>query len=533
MLLQFVLFFLLNVAAGVFTSRKAQCQAVHDRFVQSKPPSSLLTPNDKFQWLDLGGVQLKFAFWNCVEGDRLFMEYSRKAFDELAVCLNFSYVMSESCEEFSAYSELMRSGKLDLTGLAIQSPERHVQATFLHPFIQTRYAIVIRKPPPYTTPSLTVLSPFDTLSWVLVCGFLLSGTVILKLCQRVGPARGKSISYNFMFVFGTVLKQGGTYNSRCSYVRIFMSCWWIFVIVVSAIYTGTLVSFFSVTTRTEYPFTSLEEAASSKLLPTVVDKYAALEWMQSGQVGSYQWRLLQKLKSGGQGKVVEVQEALGLALTGKYFFISDMSYGSVYLATDYTNTKECRYTFAPFTFSDINIGWAVSHDSPYQEPLNQGLLKLFENGLMQKWWREIFPSAMDSCLAYPEPEIASFALSINHVAFILLVPVVGAVGGLLILLIEGTASCLHSFCRPVKVSPAAASSDLQDSFYRRNTANVSSESTDLNEVPGELEYLWLSTAGEKRRLRMAKDLNHVQGKVMNRPQESSVWMWRNQNPEHR
>lgn len=120
------------------------------------------------------------------------------------------------------------------------------------------------------------------LHWLIFYWFENSGVVtfltgfILRFFER--PKNRFFYSFEHLFVFGTLINQGGSINISKGASRFFMSAWWVFVITVVATYSGNIIANLAVQ-RVSYPFSSLSELADSPDYKLILLEGASYELM--------------------------------------------------------------------------------------------------------------------------------------------------------------------------------------------------------------------------------------------------------------
>lgn len=226
----------------------------------------------------LNGAHLNVGLWLCSNQtvyDYIIMRPYIHFLDELGQYYNFTYSKRYLCAGgFAGALRRIKAGKIDLICDVVINSERGKQVRFLNGIVETSWAFVIKMPETYIE-QVTIFAPFDYVTWLLI---LASAIVVIGVIRTLHTLKTSSdhqsanfcLDYLTVYVFGTLVYQGGTFASSRISIRLLQGCWWSFVIVLIGIYAGTLVSFLSVKTKVAYPFTTLQEATESEYTPVVV-----------------------------------------------------------------------------------------------------------------------------------------------------------------------------------------------------------------------------------------------------------------------
>ncbi|CAD5124610.1 DgyrCDS12880 [Dimorphilus gyrociliatus] len=125
-----------------------------------------------------------------------------------------------------------------------------------------------------TARKLLFLKPFSSLLWVLLGLVTLLVGFVLRFFER--PANKFIYSVEHLFIFGSLINQGGSITVNRGASRLFLSAWWVFVITIVATYSGNIIANLAIR-RVSYPFNSLEELAENNEYRLVLLEGAAYE----------------------------------------------------------------------------------------------------------------------------------------------------------------------------------------------------------------------------------------------------------------
>ncbi|XP_014671009.1 PREDICTED: glutamate receptor ionotropic, delta-1-like [Priapulus caudatus] len=344
-------------------------------------------------------------------------------FKTLAKYMNFTYSTKTFCSRgFDHIATAISDGSIDLGGIMTVTSHRRERVLFPKAVYTDTYVIVIKTPETSTTATFNVFSPFDLSTWLGISGYgLITATLLRYMNTKAHKNESRRTWYKklglfYNYIFGTFVNQGGTYSSPSTAIRVFISCWWTFVIVMVGTYSGTLVSHLSVQTTIEYPFTSLEDAANSHLTPTVVRGFSNENLLQYADPDSNYGKMWRKVLADPQSVVSDIQESIDLTLTGKYFTPMHAVSAPAFIEADIQVTTKCRLTIAPFQFHTTDHSWAMSNTSKYFRAINTGIQILIETGHLQKWMSHQ-STAFDKCVK-AEVNLESASLSLQQLSSI-------------------------------------------------------------------------------------------------------------------
>ncbi|KAL2713237.1 glutamate receptor 1-like [Vespula squamosa] len=190
---------------------------------------------------------------------------------ELCVTLNFSLEIVSEVEEYGrwnteektwtgAIAELYaRRADISLSGFSVTNDRLNV-VDFTHPILETENFLVIREPEKFGIKWSSYFLTFTNTLWIAAFGILIAASILLiflKINNRSDRKIGYLFIHNFLEIWGIFCQQGladfpGRSSLRIAYVSIFL-----FVIVLSAAYSGGLISFLTSTIHI-LPFHSLE-----------------------------------------------------------------------------------------------------------------------------------------------------------------------------------------------------------------------------------------------------------------------------------
>lgn len=353
----------------------------------------------------LAGARLVVGFWNCsVKNFDVSLLYVN-VMDELADFYNFSYSKVGLCDGgFQKAAVDIRAGRMDMICGVHLYVERAKELKFLATIEEDYFTFLIRMPLRSIHSNMTLLGPFSLTSSLLICACAIAVAIVLTLYSWYDETgrRGRGVSsascdrnhvithldHSFTYVFGSFFSQVGTFRTSSPWLRIMEGCWWLFVIIIVAIYSGMWISVLSVDTMAVFPFENLEEATKSFITPVVWRNFASERILQSENLDSHFGKLWQKVKKDPSAIIDSLDEALRLVLTGKYAFLTSVSNAKRYIISDYVESGRCRLAMAPVEVVPTSVSCAMLQTSPYLEQLDRGVSFLRQDGLIRKWNKE-------------------------------------------------------------------------------------------------------------------------------------------------
>ncbi|XP_014679180.1 PREDICTED: glutamate receptor ionotropic, kainate 4-like [Priapulus caudatus] len=347
--------------------------------------------------LNLSGVHLKVALWSCSNHTNFHL--GSRVLKELSTFMYFTYTVTARCYGFDGIVAGIAAGEIDIAAYLRITEHRQRSVTFLHPLAESRYSFIIRlervdKPAP-----LTIFAPLDRTCWLCIFCYMAASVATLTLYEMYRRKREglenrawlQVFGRYLMFKLGSVLQQGGTYNAVDMPSRMLVGWWWLFALVITATYSATLGSHHSIQTINTYPFTSIQEAATSPLTPLVYCHNSEAQLLSTSDPESDLGRLWRRVVA-DDGLFDSREKAFEMVLDGDHTMINDELNAIYFFANDYKLHGYCRYTLVPHVFFYPGYrGLAVPKHFPYTEQLNYGILTLHERGFIAEWKRAALP----------------------------------------------------------------------------------------------------------------------------------------------
>ncbi|KAK3755334.1 hypothetical protein RRG08_026064 [Elysia crispata] len=267
---------------------------------------------------------------------------------------------------------------------------------FTSPFFYDDSAVIFKKPDPNKSKWRTYIDIFRI--EVLLCAFvaLLGSCMIIYLLTR-GEVRvygnnrrlfASSYIGCILYMFGSMLAQGGRNLPYSLAGRLFLSSWWLFCLIMAGTYSGNLIAVLTVT-KDKPPFETLKEMASQ-------DDY------RFGTLGNSMWSELFKTSPRPEFQAIHTKMKyfyrddpdiynsntelhLQKVKRGGYAYIADKGLFSLWLATN------CDLILLKEKFFPGKYGIGLPNNSVYTKIFSDQVVKLYESGLLQVWVKKWWP----------------------------------------------------------------------------------------------------------------------------------------------
>ncbi|XP_050405578.2 glutamate receptor ionotropic, kainate 1 [Patella vulgata] len=276
--------------------------------------------------------------------------------------------------------------------------DRQEVASFSYPFF-IEYTSVILKPPNEDEKKwMTFLKPFHQQVLIYVTVSLFVGTIVLFVVEKFNPFYRKhpntpaqSFSDVFWYLYGAMLTQGGEKLPGSLAGRKFISFWWLFCIMLVAIYSGNLMAFLTIN-RVNVPFDTLAGMVNQ-------DEY---KW---GTLGGTVWSTLFRSADSGIYKAIgegltrfnatdigvlsiKTEDHFQKLYNEKYAYIADMT--SFQLLMSHHN---CSFYIIKERFLPLYYSIGLPLDSSLQDTVSTEIIRITESGIlalwMNRWFRKV------------------------------------------------------------------------------------------------------------------------------------------------
>ncbi|XP_052784546.1 glutamate receptor ionotropic, kainate 2-like isoform X2 [Mya arenaria] len=357
-----------------------------------------------------------------VNGTAKFSGICMDLLEELAKTLNFTYNLTEPDDQkwgstedrinpqFNGMIGQLQREEVDIVAADISiQKEREMVMDFMFPFFYGSTSVVIKKPDPNRRKWRTLVDPFKSEVLAFIGIVLIAASVIGFLFEKFNPfycnpdnARLRSETYGlhtihdaFWYMYGALLSQGGVNLPESNAGRTFVSCWWLFCIVIVATYCGNLIAFLTVS-KDPPPFNTLEEMAKFK------DEY---RW--GIQAGTH-WEIVFKTSTRKEFRAIgdawmefnktdpdvistDVDVHMAKVKEGFYGWIGDT------VVIEMALTKDCDLLMIKERFLPLKYAFGFTNNSPHAQIFSKQMLSIHESGLLQVWKRRWWPKSKIIC----------------------------------------------------------------------------------------------------------------------------------------
>ncbi|UJR09982.1 hypothetical protein I4U23_014206 [Adineta vaga] len=294
-----------------------------------------------------------------------------------------------------------RRADLGLAGLTI-TYQREQAIDFTKPFLTLGINILYKKEKRAKPKLFGFFSPLSLNVWLYIIAAYFVVSFVLYLAGRLSPyewrsphpcKRSHEILENqftlfnaFWFVMCNIMHQGTEINPVAPSTRM-ISCIWAFctLILVSS-YTANLAAFLTVQ-RMQTPIENADDLASQTKIAYGVQRGGSTEnFFRESKLATYErmWNYI----SANQAtvSVASSTEGINKVLSGNYAFLMEST------TSEYNIMRNCDLTSIGGLLDSKGYGFGVPQNSPYRDILSDTILKLQDEGVIQKyynkWWKE-------------------------------------------------------------------------------------------------------------------------------------------------
>ncbi|XP_045200055.2 glutamate receptor 2-like isoform X1 [Mercenaria mercenaria] len=341
---------------------------------------------------------------------------------ELSMTLNFTYNLTEPPDQtwgaqqpgnelvFNGMIGQLQREEVDIVAADISiQKEREMVMDFMFPFYYGYTSVLLKKPDPNARKWRTLVDPFQ---WEILMTIGISLPIVSLmafLLEKFNPfyndpenARIATENYglhtfhdSFWYMYGALLSQGGVNLPESIAGRTFVSCWWLFSIVVVGTYCGNLIAFLTVT-KDKPPFETLNEMADLK---------GTYKWgLQEGT----NWETVFKTSNRGEFRRVgnalmefnetdpsvfakDIKTQLAKVKNGGYGWIGDT------VVMELEMEKDCELMMIKEKFLPLKYAFGFTNNSPHVQIFTKQILSIHESGLLQVWKRRWWPKSKEVC----------------------------------------------------------------------------------------------------------------------------------------
>lgn len=339
---------------------------------------------------------------------------------ELARTLNFTYKITEPPDQtwgvpgpdlqFNGMIGQLQREEVDIVAADISiQKERELVMDFMFPFYYGSSSVLLKKPDPNARKWRTLVDPFkwEVLMTIGICLPIVS--MLAFLLEKFNPfyndpenARIAAETYGlhtfhdaFWYMYGALLCQGGVNLPESVAGRTFVSCWWLFSIVVVGTYCGNLIAFLTVA-KDKPPFETLDEMADLK---------GEYKWgFQEGTNWEHVFKTSTRREFRRVGDAViefnktdpsvfakDFKTHLENVKKGHYGWIGDT------VVMEVEMSKDCDLMMIKEKFLPLKYAFGFTNNSPHVQIFTRQILSIHESGLLQVWKRKWWPKSTEIC----------------------------------------------------------------------------------------------------------------------------------------
>ncbi|CAG9860825.1 unnamed protein product [Phyllotreta striolata] len=381
---------------------------------------------------------------------------------------------------------------------------------FTGPFMMLGISILYQKPTKAPPSFFSFADPFAFEVWKLLMLSWIGVSLILFMLGRISPAEWENpypcieepeylvnqldLRNCVWFITGSIMQQGSEIELKSISTRMIAGMWWFFTLLMVSSYTANLAAFLT-SEKPDPHFNNLHELVENAEFKEIkvgaksggateqffMDKYKADETSDFGKA----YKLMEKTKE--TLKINDNKDGVAEAQKGHYaFFMEDQS-------IEYETQRKCDLTQVGEKLDEKGYGIAMRKNSSYRNSLSTAILKLQNDGVLdklkRKWWEE--RKGGGQCYDDGASGDAA-AMNLSAVEGVFWV----TIGGSIIAVICALLECLMYTLRKAKRTKIPFSEAFMDEakfYFRFNemTKNVCSneaESKEGTEENGDLAY---------------------------------------------
>uniref|UniRef100_A0A3B4Z423 Glutamate receptor n=1 Tax=Seriola lalandi dorsalis TaxID=1841481 RepID=A0A3B4Z423_SERLL len=342
---------------------------------------------------------------------------------------------------------------------------------FTKPFMSLGISIMIKKPTKSKPGVFSFLDPLAYEIWMCIVFAYIGVSVVLFLVSRFSPYEWQGededdedetlapehtndfgIFNSLWFSLGAFMQQGCDISPRSLSGRIVGGVWWFFTLIIISSYTANLAAFLTVE-RMVSPIESAEDLAKqTEIAYGTLDGGSTKEFFRRSKIAVFEkmWSYMRSadpsvfVKNTNEG-VLRVRKS-----KGKYAYLLESSMNE-YIE----QRKPCDTMKVGGNLDSKGYGVATPKGSPLRNPVNLAVLKLNEQGLLDKlknrWWYDKGECGTGG----GDSKDKTSALSLSNVAGVFYILIGGLGLAMLVALVE---FCYKSRIesRRMKVSPVCS-----------------------------------------------------------------------------
>ncbi|XP_075959937.1 glutamate receptor 1a isoform X4 [Anarhichas minor] len=352
---------------------------------------------------------------------------------------------------------------------------------FSKPFMSLGISIMIKKPTKSKPGVFSFLDPLAYEIWMCIVFAYIGVSVVLFLVSRFSPYEWHAEDYeeggepqtptqanefgifnSLWFSLGAFMQQGCDISPRSLSGRIVGGVWWFFTLIIISSYTANLAAFLTVE-RMVSPIESAEDLAKqTEIAYGTLDAGSTKEFFSRSKIAVFE-KMWSYMKAADPSVFVKTTDEGVMRVRkskGKYAYLLESTMNE-YIE----QRKPCDTMKVGGNLDSKGYGIATPKGSPLRNPVNLAVLKLNEQGLLDKlknkWWYDKGECGSGG----GDSKDKTSALSLSNVAGVFYILIGGLGLAMLVALVE---FCYKSRTesRRMKVSTArAAAASAAQAFH--------------------------------------------------------------------
>ncbi|XP_032795392.1 glutamate receptor 1-like [Daphnia magna] len=223
-----------------------------------------------------------------------------------------------------------------------------------------------------------------------------------EICDHSSSTQTKKEPWNmYLYVFGMLLSQGGSCIRKHWSSRLVAGVWSLATFVFVQAYTSTLFTYIVTPSTAPLLVESVYDVVNKPHIQLVIERGRGFEStiMNTREKTGIFKQLRDKLMAfpktrcyGASDCVALVKDGPNVVHGNAFVYVAD------YMINDFKITGKCNFQVARESFWPIIVGFGLQKRSRYTEPINKGILEMWDNGLMNLWesWFRAIPGKCEN-----------------------------------------------------------------------------------------------------------------------------------------
>ncbi|XP_049834962.1 glutamate receptor 3-like [Schistocerca gregaria] len=265
-----------------------------------------------------------------------------------------------------------------IDALSFAQPVRNAGCRF---YFQKQFQEMMFKP---------YLQPFDGRVWIALLGYVIATGILKWFLHYLLRERADPITATFAIV-AALLNQASGDSRRCA-IRV-LYFWICALFLILRIGYGARLTATSTLRQSTVPYHGMEGILASDWSVNVISNSFALESLQMSPSNSTAWKLWQTKIDNNPGSMVEtVEDGLKNVLDQKNLaFLGFEDSCREVLHSRFSPDQSCKISELDGVFFKAPLSFALPRDSEFLVIINYWLLRLFENGVIDRLSRKWLP----------------------------------------------------------------------------------------------------------------------------------------------